>query len=383
MTDTRRLLVPLLGVLIVTAIALDLHNRPAETGIDFHTYEAAGLVGIQQGWAHLYDQGLVKLAQLELVPMQRTQPFLSPPPVAWMTAPFTALPYSLAFGAWTLLTLGGFALALAYSTTYRGWARLVAVGAVLVPWWVLHAVGVGQVVPLVAAGIVISWRLLRDQRDVLAGLALGLVLLKPNTAMLVPFVLLATGRLRTFVAWLAVAVSVAAVSIVTLGSAGVSAYFGDLGHLPGGANELTLNGTFGLSGAFASAVRAIIVVASFVTAYKVRSSPGMAIALGALASLITAPYLHGSDLCVFVAAGWIVWHERQAPAWRAMLAAMWIFATPVIFDTAIGPLLNRWAIAELMLFGAIVVWAWAGDRLEAIGGKALTGPGDAGQHAPA
>ena len=145
-TDTRRLVVPLLAALIVIAIALDLHNRPLETGIDFHTYEAAGLVGVQQGWAHVYDQGVVKLAQLELVPAQRTQPFLSPPPVAWITAPFSALPYGLALAAWTLITLGAFAGALAFSTSYRGWARMVAVGAALVPWWVTHAIGVGQVV---------------------------------------------------------------------------------------------------------------------------------------------------------------------------------------------------------------------------------------------
>jgi hypothetical protein len=248
---------------------------------------------------------------------------------------------------------------------------------------VLHAVGVGQVVPLVAAGILVGWRLLRDRRDVLAGVVLGLILLKPNTAMFVPFVLLATGRLRTFVAWLTVAVAVVAISVATLGSAGVSGYFGDLGHLPSGANALTLNGTLGLTGGLAAAVRAIIVLAAFITAYRVRSSPGMAIVLGALASLITAPYLHGSDLCVFVAAGWIVWHERPAPAWRAMLVAMWILASPVVFDSAVGPMLNRWALAELALFAAILVWAWAGDRLEAIQGRALTGSGDAGKHAPA
>jgi len=382
-TETRRLVVPLLAALIVIALALDLQNGPPETGIDFHTYEAAGVVGVQAGWAHLYDQGMVKLAQLDLVPAQRTQPFLSPPPVAWITAPLSVLPYWLAFAAWTFLTLGAFALALAYSTSYRGWPRLVAVGAALVPWWVLHAVGVGQVVPLVAAGMLVAWRLLRDRRDVLAGVALGLILLKPNTAMFVPFVLLATGRLRTFVAWLCVAVAVVGISVASLGSAGVSGYFGDLSHLPGGANALTLNGTLGLTGGVAVAVRVIIVLAAFVTAYKARSSPGTAIVLGALASLITAPYLHGSDLCVFVAAGWIVWHERPAPEWRAMLVAMWIFASPVVFDSAIGPMLNRWALAELVLFGAIVAWAWAGDRLEAIRGKALTGSGDAGKHAPA
>jgi len=185
--DARRLVVPLLAALIVIAIALDLQNGPPATGIDFHTYEAASLVGIQQGWNHLYDQSLVKVAQLELVPAQRTQPFLSPPPVAWITAPFSTLPYWLAFAAWTLFTMGALALALLYSTSYRGWGRPVAAGAALVPLWVLHAMGVGQVVPLVAAGILIAWRLLRDERDVLAGVALGLVLLKPNTAMFVQF----------------------------------------------------------------------------------------------------------------------------------------------------------------------------------------------------
>ena len=385
MTDTRRFVVPLFAAILLIAIVLDIQNRPPETGIDFHTYEAAGVVGIQQGWTHLYDQGLVKLAQLQLVPTQRTQPFLSPPPVAWIAAPFAALPYSAAFVTWLLIALGAFALALTYSTTYRGWARVVAVGAALVPWWVLHAVGVGQVVPLVAAGILIAWRLLREKRDILAGVALGLLLLKPNTAMFVPFALLATGRVRTFVAWLVVAVTVVAISAATLGPAGVSAYFGDLHHLPGGANALTLSGTFGLTGGVATAVRVIVVAAALITAFRLRgAAPGTAVVLGALASLITAPYLHGSDLCVFVAAAWIVWHEHPAPAWRGMLAAAWIMATPFVFDTAVGPLLNRWALAEIAIFVAIVVWAWAGEQLTAAFGlAALTGSGDAGKHAPA
>ena len=382
MTAFRRLLLPALAAVIVIAIALDLSNRAYEPGIDFHTYEAAGLVGLQHGWAHLYDQGLVKLAQLDLVPSMRTQPFLSPPPVAWITAPFAALPYWAAFADWYVLTLGGFALALAYSTGYRGWMRVVAVAAALVPWWVLHAAAVGQVVPLVAAGLLIAWRLLREKRDGLAGLALALLLLKPNTAVLVPFALLATGRVRTFAAWFAAAAAVVALSIATLGSEGISAYLADLGHLPGGANALTLKGTFGLAGAVATAVRVAVVAGALVTAYRLRSSPGVAIVLGALASLITAPYLHGSDLCVLVAAGWIVWHEWPAPAWRAALLAIWITATPFA-ELVVGPLLNRWTIVELALLAAIVVWAWARERLSEIGGGALTRRADVGKHAPA
>jgi Glycosyltransferase family 87 len=382
-TADRRLLVPLLAAAIALAIVLDLHNRPVEVGIDFHTYEAAGLVGVQQGWTDLYDQGLVKLAQQHLVPNQRTQPFLSPPPVAWITAPFGALPYGLAIDLWSILTLGVLVLALAISTSYRGWARVVAVAAALVPWWVMHAVGVGQVVPVVAAGILVAWWLLRDKRDIAAGVALSLILLKPNTAILVPFVLLASGRIRTFMAWLAVSIVVVGVSVATLGAEGVSAYVGGLSRLPSGANQLTLYGTFGLTGTAATAVRLVVVAAALATAYKLRSTPAMAMVVGALASLITAPYLHGSDLIVFVAAGWITWHELPSPGWRVTVAAIWVLATPFVFDAGAGALLNRWALAEIALFVAIVAWAWAGDRLPTPGSRALTSSGDVSKHAPA
>jgi alpha-1,2-mannosyltransferase len=381
-TADRRLLVPFLAAAIALAIVLDLH-RPVEAGIDFHTYEAAGLVGVQQGWTDLYDQGLVKLAQQHLVPGQRTQPFLSPPPVAWITAPLGALPYQLAFDVWSLLTLGALVLALAVSTSYRGWRRVVAVAAALVPWWVLYAVSLGQVVPLVAAGILVAWRLLRDKQDLAAGFALSLILLKPNTAILVPFVLVASGRIRIFTAWLAVSVVVVGVSVATIGPEGVSAYVGGLSHLPGGANQLTLYGTYGLTGVAATVVRLFIVAAALATAYKLRSTPGLAVAVGALASLIVAPYIHGSDLIVFVAAGWITWHELPSRAWRVALAAIWVVATPFVFDVGAGALLSRWALAELALFIGIVVWAWAGDRLTAFGGGALTGTGDVSKHAPA
>jgi Glycosyltransferase family 87 len=382
-TADRRLLVPLLAAAIALAIVLDLHNRPVEVGIDFHTYEAAGLVGVQQGWTDLYDQGLVKLAQQHLVPDQRTQPFLSPPPVAWITAPLGALPYELAFDIWSLLTLGALMLALAFSTSYRGWRRLIAVGAALVPWWVMHAVGVGQVVPLVAVGILVAWRLLRDKRDLAAGVALSLILFKPNTAILIPVVLLASGRMRTFIAWLAVSVVVVGVSVATLGPEGVSAYVGGLSHLPTGANQLTLYGTYGLTGTAATGVRLFIVAVALATAYKLRSSPAMALVVGALASLITAPYLHGSDLIVFIAAGWIIWHELPSRAWRVALAAIWALATPFVFDMGAGALLDRWALAELGLFIAVVAWAWAGERLASLGSGALTGSGDVSKHAPA
>ena len=106
-----------------------------------------------------------------------------------MTAPLARIPYDIAYVVWAVLLFAAFAAALIWAGVSRGWGRWIAVVGALAPWWVMHAVNVGQVVPLVAAGTVIAWRLTRERRDLLAGIALAAILLKPNTAILVPFAL--------------------------------------------------------------------------------------------------------------------------------------------------------------------------------------------------
>src|SRR5207245_5879520 len=112
---------------------------------------------------------LVRAAERQLVPYQPTLRFISPPPVAWLAAGLAPLPFWLAYSIWAALMFSALAFALAWSTSYRGLKRLVAVSVAIVPWWVLHALYVGQVVPLVAAGVLIAWRLLRGERDIAAG----------------------------------------------------------------------------------------------------------------------------------------------------------------------------------------------------------------------
>lgn len=380
MSTPRRALIVVALPVVLVGLALMLAHGPREKAIDFHTYEAAALVGVQHGWSQVYDQGLVAIAQHNLVPNQRAQPFLSPPTLAWVTAPLLLLPYNAAAIAWAVITLGAFVFAVAWSSHYRGVERVVAAGALVLPWWVMNAVGVGQVVPLVAAGVLVAWRLEREERHVLAGLTLAVILLKPNTALFVPFALLAAGRLRTFAAWVAVSAGVVALAVATLGASGVSAYAASLAHLPPGANYLTLNGTYGLAGPAVMVVRIAVVATALVTAYRVRTSPGLAIALGGLASLITAPYLHSSDLCLFVAAAWIVWNELPTIAWRTALTVVWVAASPFVF-VLVGAQLERWAIVELALFGGVVAFTWT-RKLPATT-DSFTGPAEFGRHAPA
>ncbi|GAC1470385.1 MAG: hypothetical protein PVS2B1_07090 [Candidatus Dormibacteraceae bacterium] len=368
--------------LAVTGVALVLSAwyHPMHLGggfsIDFHTYLAAARVGLQAGWAHLYDQALIAIEQDRLVPTLWSQPYLSPPGVAWLVAPLTPLPYWVAYGLWALLTFAAFATALAWAGVSTGISRWIAVLGALAPWWVLHAVSVGQVVPLVAAGVVVTWRLLREKKDIAAGVVLASVLLKPNTAFLAPFALLIAGRYRAFAAWVGACAVVGLIAVLTMGVDGVSAYVQQLLEpLPKGADSLTFKGALGVTGAAATVLRVVVVGIALAAAFKFRSSPGLALAAGIVGTLIVAPYLHGSDLCLLSAAAWIVWEERTSLAWRIPLAAGWIAGSPYLLLVGLGPSLNRFPLMEYALLIALLVFAWKPSG--------LTGTADLRTRAPA
>jgi hypothetical protein len=347
-----------LGVVVV-ALAIDIAYPRSRVGIDFHTYYAAAAVGLQQGWSHIYDQTLVAAVQKQEVPTQWAQPFLSPPTVAWLVTPLTLFPIWVAFGIWAAFTFASFAVALAWSGASVGLVRWIAVVAALAPWWFLHAVSLGQVVPMVAAGVVVGWRLLRDDRDVIAGIALSMIFLKPNTAILVPLALLVAGRYRAVASWVAMGAVFALIAFLLLGVHGISAYVNELrAPLPTGADALTLHGAFGVSGVVALTVRILIIGAVVAIAFRLRSSSTLVIPVAVVGSLLISPYLHASDLCLLAAAAWIVWEERPEVAWRAALGVGWVLASPYLWLTTHSPALNRWPLFELVLLVALGLLAW-------------------------
>ncbi len=359
MSPARRLLPLLALAVLLVGIVLDFWNRPEPSAIDFHTYAAAARVGVEQGWSHIYDQARVAVEQKRLDPAEVAQPFISPPTVAWLAAALEPLPYKPSYMIWAALTLAALVGAMAWATLSRGLARWILVAAAITPWWVAEAIHLGQVVPLVAAGVAVAWRLLREDRDVAAGLALSLVLLKPNTAFLVPFALLAAGRYKTLATFSLVGVGLAVIALLVLGRDGVASYLSQLmGPLPSGAGNLTLEGALGVAGSVAILMRIAIVVTVLVAAFRLRSSPGLVLMLGILGSLLAVPYLHASDFCLLVVGALIAWGERPVPAWRVPLAAGWLLASPYVVLVHLDPKLNRWPLLEIVFLAAVVALAW-------------------------
>jgi hypothetical protein len=355
----RRLLPWLALVAVLIAIALNFLERQEPPGIDFHTYKAAAVVGLEHGWPYIYDQALVTVAQLQLDPGEVAQPFLSPPTVAWLVAPLVPLPYSLSYYLWAVLTLAVYVGALAWSIPSRGITRWILVAAAIAPWWVLEAVRVGQVVPLVAASMAVSWRLLREDRNVAAGLVLSLLLLKPNTAFVVPLAVLAAGRFRAFATVSAVGAVLAVVALLTVGGEGAFDYWSQLtGSLPTGADALTLERALDARGTGVTVLRVLLILVVLAAAFRLRRSPGLVLVAGILGSLIAVPYLHASDLCLLAVAAVIVWEERPVLAWRIPVAAGWLLTSPYLIALKLGPPLQRWPLAELAFLAGICVIAW-------------------------
>ncbi|HVC75582.1 MAG TPA: glycosyltransferase family 87 protein [Candidatus Micrarchaeaceae archaeon] len=359
MNRARRLLPPLALAAILIVLLANFINRQEPPGIDYHTYKAAAVVGLTQGWSNIYDQSLVAAAQIKLDPGEVAQPFLSPPTVAWLVAPLVALPYSASYYLWAALVLAAYIAALAWAVPSRGLTRWILVAAAVAPWWVLEAIRVGQVVPLVAVGMAISWRFLRENRNFAAGLALSLLLLKPNTAFLVPLAVLAAGRVRALAALTAVGAVLALAAFVTVGTTGAFDYWSQLtGSLPTGADALTLERALNLRGVALTALRVVIVVAVLFAAFRLRRSPGLVLVVGILGSLVAVPYLHASDLCLLAVASVIVWEERPVLAWRVPIAAGWLLTTPLVGIVRTGLPLQRWPLVELAFLAGLCVIAW-------------------------
>lgn len=353
--------------IVLLALCLDVLHRNDPISVDFHTYVAAAQVGIQVGWSHIYDQALVGLQQEQLspelqrhlAPSQVAQPFLSPPTVAYLIAPLGLLPYDVAYVVWAVSLLIVFAAALAWAAVGTGWSKWIAILGALSPWWVMHAVNVGQIVPLEAAGCVIAWRLLREKRELLAAVALATILFKPNNSILVPFALLFAWRIRLFATWASISLVVLVVVLLTVGVGGMSDYIAQLsGPLPKGSDNITLRGALDATGAFATVLRILIVAGVLAAGHRLRASPEKAIPLAIVGSLLVSPYLHPADLCMLSAAGFIAWQEWTAKAWRVPIVAIWVVASPYIYDLGWSLRSRQWPLVEIVLLALLLMAAW-------------------------
>ncbi len=276
---------------------------------DFRLADAAAMVGLDDGYARLYDLSAQARAIRALGPEFNVQPFISPPPLAWLVTPLTGLPFVGALVIWTAFLLA----ALLWTWYLLAPGGGVARAAHLVLWLgvfpVAFGVMVGQPGALVAAAVATAWWLIRAERQLAAGVVLSLLVLKPQLALLVPLALLVGGYRKTFAAWLVASAVIGIVALALLGTDGVTRYRDVLGQTQTAAWDITrrysISGPLGLGWPLRVAEVAVVVV-TVVAAWRQRRNPNRVIAAGIVGSLLFTPYLGFQDFLMLFVAGWLL-----------------------------------------------------------------------------
>ena len=293
---------------------------------DFTFYYAAARIGLTHGWGSIYDLGLQQ-AQLNAmgsgITIAQLARYISPPPVAWLAVPLSALPFNVAYWTWCALLVAALLAAWQIAAPPGGRARVIYLFAAVGWLPVIYGLQLGQPGPFVALGVAASYALLRAGRLFWAGIALAPLALKPQLAFLVPLMLLAAGRRRAFAGSVVSLGLLAAASFAALGPQGVGTYIERLAF----AGNVSVNRDLTLAYLLGDAARpAQIFIAAWtmLMAYRLRRRGLEWIyALALVGGTLATPYMHLDDLVMLGLAAWLIL-RASPPAWAAayILAAV-------------------------------------------------------------
>lgn len=275
---------------------------------DFRLVYGAALAAGHAGYAHLYDLPAQKAATEGLGAGFYWQPYLNPPPLAWLATPFLALPFGVAIWLWSAVLVAAALFAWYTLAPGDGLARAMHLALFFGLFPTAFGLAVGQPAALVAAALALAWWLAQRRRDVAAGVVLSLIALKPQLAILVPLCLLVSGRARLVTAWLGATAVIAVVALVLLGGDGVQRYREVLALASQWepTRRYAISGPLGL-GPQVYAVEAVVVAIAAAAAWRQRGQDvSRPIATGIVASLLFTPYVGFQDFAILVVAGWLV-----------------------------------------------------------------------------
>jgi hypothetical protein len=326
----------LLGVLAV-AIPVDaatFHNgvdgRGQALGSDFIAFWSAARMAVEGHGLQAWNLHHLASVQFAAFPgLAGPTPWVYPPATLLLVAPLGYLSHGVAFLVWTAVGLGAFFLALAPIISGRRYAWPLAVAFPGVSLGI--AQGQTQFVVAALAGGAL---LLLDRRLRWAGVLIGLLVIKPQLAVLFPVILVAERRWRTFAVAALTALGAMAAGVLTFG----------LGSL-----RLWLQGMQLLAAATNSAA---LPVYKFVTPYAAFRLVGM-------------PEVPALALHVLVATGvvvvvWRVWRRTTDLRVRGSAVVIGTFlVTPHAADYDLA--LLAFPIAWLALLGMEQGWL-RGDR---------------------
>lgn len=272
--------------------------------------------------------------------------FVSPPPSAWVLVPLTVFGAAGVVYVWLAASLAALIAAWWIAAPGSGQKRIVWLMALLAWYPVQYSLSLAQPDAIVLLAAVACWKLADRGRPYLAGVVLGVSVLKPQLTLAVPLVLLAAGRWRIAAAWAVTVGVLAAVSLLVIGPQGLSDYRALLNEAQHVVNNryFTPAYVFG-PGPLTSIVQAIFVGVGLAGAYlNRRGSLASLFAIGLLCSALGATYWHLQDYTIVAGAAWFFWHD-PARAWQRW----WLLVVAIGGELA-------WPLTPLPILVGLAVW---------------------------
>ncbi len=368
----------LLGVCATLALShggLDAGGKPL--GTDFVSFFAAGRLAATDGATAAYDTARHAAAQQAVFPHAGYgyTTFLYPPVFLLLILPFAALPYLAALAAWLAAGLAALFAAMRPLLPPGFRLALLAYPALLVN------AGHGQNAMLTAACFA-GYMALAAPAPFLAGACLGCLIIKPQLALAVPFILLSARRWHALVGAAVTAIALALLTTLLLGphvwTAFAAAAPGGQPMLVNGLNGFAkmpslfaglrlLGAGAGLAAACQAALAACVLAAACAIALRRPGGPAEG-ALMASAALLITPWSFDYDLVLLappmawlasqgVARGFLPWEKSILLA--AFLLPLFARALANAASLPLGPPVLA------LLFCAVCRRAWGAHAARA------------------
>lgn len=349
-------------------------------GADFVQFYTLGHLASAHRIAPMYDAALLHEAQVEVVPESAREiyPPVYPPQAAILFAPVAGMSYQRALLFWCLLTVAGYALIVwstwkAVAGVLSDRTFIIAAAAAFPPFWtlVLH----GQLTIVLLAAFWAGWLALERQQRWLAGVAFGLLAIKPQFGIPLAVVSLLCGE-WTMIAGAVTSVLVQAAAVwLTLGPDAFTAFadnipttiaYADLlepkpfmSHSLRALTRLTPN-WFGIP---MWGLLSTMVLWHTVRVWKSRASIQVRLGIVILASTLVNPHVIIYDLTVLALP--LIWFSaymqepsRSDQARRYGTAVYWLFATTFVpTAAAIGLQVSVFVMLGLLVLVGRAVYA--------------------------
>lgn len=306
-------------------------------------------VGLEHGWGNIYSLTLQHELFVQLRPDQvfhTGEWFISPPPYAWLIVPLISLgPQAITY-IWLGLLVAALLAAWWIAAPGVGSRKALWLLGALAWYPLLYSVGLVQPDLILVLLVAVAWWLSRSARPYAAGAVLGLAVIKPQLALVLPLVLLAAGRWRTVAACAAVAAVLAGLSLLAVGPHGLGDYRNLLSMEQSVPNNryFTLAYPFGPGALSYAAAAAVVVIGVAAAFFNRKADDDRIFALGLLATALSATYWHLQDFTILVLAAWLFWRTGP-PLWQRV----WLLSVAVTAEFA-------WGFTPLPLLLALTVW---------------------------